>query len=253
MKKPQNKIGWCDGTLNPIKGLCKMNCEWHGIPCYATSYHKRFPDRQKIELRLDVFDKLDNIDPAVWFVSSTHEIFGDWIEDKWIDCILASCLDHSEHTFLFLTKNPKRAVTYPFPNNCWLGVSMTTIFEMWRYSTLQDKVLVSDANHTFVSLEPLLGMFQKGNFDWFGFHPEWIVAGALSQGHRPVKKYLPSPLWISELVRMCSDWKIPLYLKNNLLIQERPRFQKDKNASKKPSYLVEKYKVEKEVMNRDNL
>ncbi len=34
----KTKIPWCDYTINPVKGLCPMACEY----CYARKMYKRF-------------------------------------------------------------------------------------------------------------------------------------------------------------------------------------------------------------------
>lgn len=79
------------------------------------------------------------------------DLFGSWVPDEWIEEVFAACERAPQHTYLFLTKNPKRYLTLagklPAKANMWYGTTATTPDEnfFWR-----------GALHTFVSIEPIL-------------------------------------------------------------------------------------------------
>lgn len=58
------------------------------------------------------------------FTCSMGELFGDWVEQKWIDDILDAVRDAPQWNFLFLTKNPKRLVDIEWPENAWVGTTV---------------------------------------------------------------------------------------------------------------------------------
>src|SRR3990172_4376980 len=74
------------------------------------------------------------------------------IPADWIKKILQVVKDNPQHTFQFLTKNPERYLPFHFPENCWLGTTVTSEKDSFRLEPLRQK-----GNFTFVSFEPLLG------------------------------------------------------------------------------------------------
>ncbi len=157
----KNSIGWCDYTINPIKGLCPMDCKDNqGKPyCYARRIYKRFKLDETI--RFDVvgyyaadwgIKKLKT--PSKIFVGSTMELFGDWVEPRWLDVVFQVTRRYPQHTFIFLTKQPQNLIKFsPYPENCWIGVSATnqTMIDFAMPYLAKIK-----ANVKFLSLEPLL-------------------------------------------------------------------------------------------------
>jgi protein gp37 len=78
-----------------------------------------------------VFEPLENVPrPKRVFVGSTMELFGDWVKDEWMDIILHDAKRLVLHTFIILTKKPENLIKWsPFPDNCWVGVSVT---DYWK-------------------------------------------------------------------------------------------------------------------------
>ena len=121
---PKTKIEWCDFTINPVKGLCPVDCKDNQGKsyCYARAMYKRFKWNPEIRFEWNFTPPRK---PSKIFVGSTMELFGEWVPDGWMRTILKFCSQWPEHTFLFLTKQPQDLTKFKFPDNCWVGVSAT--------------------------------------------------------------------------------------------------------------------------------
>ena len=127
------------------------------------------------ETRLTAPDKKK---PLNIFVCDMADLFGDWIPKTWIWEVIHTCIRCPQHTFMFLTKNPKRYAEFEFPGNCWLGSTMTTSYTSY--------LSMSKTNRIFVSIEPILtGGFESINFS----NVDLIIIGADSTpGAKPPKR-----------------------------------------------------------------
>lgn len=122
--------------------------------------------------------------PKTIFVQSMGDLFGDWVSGIYILEVIKFCTERPQHTFMFLTKNPARYLLFDFPENCWLGWSITTGGGFGLVSMV-------NMNKVFLSIEPLLGSFDKINF--YGI--DLIIIGADST---PGAK--PPPLeWVKSI------------------------------------------------------
>jgi len=134
----------------------------------------------------------------------------DWnsadVETSWLEEIIEKMRECRQHTFQILSKRPKRYARFVYPENVWLGASMSTTYEAYRVLEL-DKVL--GRNIKFVSIEPI---HEQIDF-WFS-KVDWIIVGA-ETGHR-VGKIVPKKEWIEALVFNAKEEGIPIFLKNNL-------------------------------------
>jgi protein gp37 len=216
MNNAKNTIGWCDYTINPIKGLCKGGCNY----CYARKIYKRFKLDERIKLVLSVFDEIAKLKKqSRIFVCSTHDVMGPWIPDDWIEAIINRADMYPQHTFQFLTKYPARYSYFEFPENCWLGVTDTG----GNTHPLDAFAEVIKPNIKFISFEPLL----KPLVTNIPCDVDWIIIGALTGGGIGCG---PDDLMIDEIVGEARNAKIPIYMKDNLkqhywreLIREFPR------------------------------
>lgn len=247
-KQGKNGIEWCDATWNPVTG-CLHGCEY----CYARRIAERFVPKEKDNwddctqpgnglheirrknsnggqfkygfaptlhsYRLGEPARIKK--PQKIFVCSMADLFGDWVPDEWIREVFDACERAPWHTYLFLTKNPKRyrklAGHGDLPPQHWYGYTLTGIeqrpeqlYSNWR---------------TFVSLEPLLGMPDME----FLRHDNtlWVILGA-ETGNRK-GNVVPKREWIQDIVDQCRDAWVPVFMKNSLkdiwgapLIQEWP-------------------------------
>ncbi len=216
-------IEWCDMTWNPVWG-CRNNCEY----CYARRIAKRF--WRQIALANKFFGvsrddpgfrranretrkSLKNFEP-VWlyrnfekeFPKKPSRIFVNSMSDinfwrpEWMAAVIRRIKEHTEHTFLFLTKFPGILSFYDFPENCWLGVSCpgTPTEEMIRWAMLCK-------NRHFVSIEPLM---EEPYLDWLEFM-NWVIVGGLTP--KPVHK----SDWVERIVYQCINDHVPVFVKNN--------------------------------------
>jgi protein gp37 len=136
------------------------------------------------------------------------DLFGDWVPAEWINEVLKTVKETPWHTFLFLTKNPKRYLEFQFPNNCWLGITLTG--EEPTFQVAERSIILSDIkNVKFVSYEPLL---KKPKC--FPNNIDWLIIGGLTP--KPVHENE----WVKELIDLLRISEIPIFLKDNLKYPE---------------------------------
>jgi len=233
----KNKIGWCNMTWNPVWG-CLNNCEY----CYARKVAKRFWKKvYEIEFQYyykkhptwawtgdqylgmkrfkptfleSQFDKKFPKKPQRIFVGSMSEI-AFW-EREWVEKVIEKVKQYPQHTFQFLTKYPSAYQKYEFPDNCWLGVTLTENYEYGepgRWDFWQFKQYNKN-NLKFVSFEPLL---KRMNLIYYlnleGI--DWVIIGAETWNRKG--KIIPRLDWVLEIVRYCEHNKIPVYIKDNVI------------------------------------
>ena len=160
--------------------------------------------------------------PSKIFVCSMADLFGDWVPREWIEKILITAIRNPQHTFQFLTKNPKRLKDFnPWPKNCWVG---TTVTNQTDADERLPWLLQVEAPVRFVSHEPLLGPTDVMPWipgPWPMNEPmpthnnyvSWAIVGAMT-GPGAVK---PKPEWVQGLVEQYRAAGVPVFLKNNLL------------------------------------
>lgn len=210
----KTKIEWCDYTWNPIKGICQMGCSY----CYAKKIYQRFkwdPTPRLDEKELTTFwNKPIPIGSKI-FVCSTHELFGEWVTEKWIESILIVIAKWQIYIFQILTKNPFRARFFNFPKNVWLGTTITGKFDYSRLYWL----LKSNAKIKFVSFEPLLSSICLSGDHLFPKElkqVDWIVIGGLTGSRKMNCETHPEMKeWIDEIVAFAREHNIPVFIKDN--------------------------------------
>jgi len=163
--------------------------------------------------------------PSKIFVCSSGDLFGMWVNKEWIESVLDVVKLHPQHTFQFLTKNPRRYAEFSFPENCWLGTSvdgtertMRNLAWLVEYATRNGK-----KNRLFVSFEPLLeNVYPKlathENGIAFG-KLDWIIVGADSNTGA---EHPPSE-WGELLVRKARMMGIPVWVKDNYFGMEKTK------------------------------
>ena len=212
----KESIGWCDMTLNPIKGRCKGGC-WY---CYYSGKRgmlNRFKMDDQTRLETGVFWPLPDKSKRI-FLCSTHDLFGSWIPTKWRDSIFYEIEWNPQHTFQILTKFPEN-IDRKMPHNVWLGVTVTNNGDMIKTWRLGRK----EARLKFMSIEPI---FERIDPYMIHYSCNWIIVGRLTgYGH----EYDPKKEWIEEIVWKARERDVPIFIKDNLkeiwgtnLIQEFP-------------------------------
>lgn len=211
----KTKIEWCDYAINLVKGLCPMACDY----CYARRMYKRYKWNPEITFDAAVWNDVAKIKkPSRVFVGSTMELFGEWVKREWMEYIFKLVKFYPKHTFIFLTKQPQNLAKWsPFPENCWVGVSVTNCIQYANALTGLGQI---KATVKFISFEPLLERIFADN--WGSDIPRltlqltginWLIIGQQT----PVsKKTEPKLGWIKEIVEAAEKAKIPVFLKDNL-------------------------------------
>ena len=149
----------------------------------------------------DLFD--DAIDPGGWQANA-------WtLRARIFNTIRLS----PQHRFLFLTKQPQNLAKWsPFPDNCWVGVSVT---DSSRFAMSLAHLQDVKAKVKYISFEPLLGPIRAQPFSlswWLKFSGiNWLIIGAQT---KPTVR--PDIGWVKEIVAAADAAGIPVFLKNSL-------------------------------------
>jgi protein gp37 len=204
----KTKIDWTTWTWNPITG-CLHGC-WF---CYAAKIPVRFPKRFPNGFNPTfwperLYEPWELKKPSKIFVCSIADIFAAWTPEKWRDLVLESIkLCPVKHIFQLLTKNPERIPDIQFPDNVWIGCTVTQPSEL----DLIDSIKKVKAKVRFASFEPLLGPINMLDLARLrGL--EWAIIGKLT-GSRKVQL---RPEWVYDLVDTMTVAGVPVFMKNNL-------------------------------------
>ncbi|MCP4573309.1 MAG: DUF5131 family protein [bacterium] len=228
-------IEWCvskDGspgfTWNPSTGCLgpggTVDSPKRCQGCYAASIQARWGKTDLARGFMPEFHEGRLTEPArrrkptAIFTCSMADLWGDWVPAKWIRAVLKVALECERHTFIFLTKNPKRYIGFgPFPHNVWIGATTRTQQE---YSRAADALAEVEAAVRFVSVEPMLGRLYdlhratppgSGRPGW---KPDWVIIGDLTRSGRPLGKAKDE--WVSALTADARRHKIPVFHKDSL-------------------------------------
>ncbi len=215
----KTNIEWCGYTINPVKGLCPVDCKDNQGKsyCYARRMYKRFKWNPELDFDASVFNDLPKMKPgSKVFWGSTFELFweGEAVMAGWMRFVFEAVKRHPELTHIFLTKRPENLIKWsPFPPNCWVGVSATLpeqirlAFKYLHYG-VQAKV-------KFVSFEPMLGMILPFESKWFtASGVNWVIIGQQT----PVSlKTMPKIGWVEDIINAADKVNIPIFLKDNLI------------------------------------
>lgn len=176
----KTEIEWCDYTWNPVTG-CNHGCKY----CYARKIAMRFTGHFNPEFHSKRLLEKFPVKPSKIFVCSMADLFGDWVQDDWINQILEIVKINYKHTFMFLTKNPKRYSEFIFPENCILGITINTKNDLFKLQYFKKE------NNSFLSIEPLLDDFTEVDFSMI----DLVIIGAMT-GQNSIK---PKTEWINSI------------------------------------------------------
>jgi protein gp37 len=173
--------------------------------------YKRFKWNPELYRDVLAFMGIEKLKPSRIFVGSTMELFGDWIEPNWMLDIFDIVKRFPRHTFIFLTKQPHNLIKWsPFPENCWVGVSVTD-------ANQQSKAYIGlkpiQSSVKFISYEPLLdNVYMEPQF-LKDAGISWVIIGQQT----PVNaKTMPHIQDIQRIMENTEQANIPIFLKNNL-------------------------------------
>lgn len=194
----KTKIEWCDATWNPVWG-CKNECPY----CYARRMAKRRGESFEPHWKEKNFQRSMPKEPSRIFVNSMSDIW--FWTTNWTMKVLRRIREYPQHSFLFLTKAPEVYGLYAWPNNCWLGVTITNQAMMNHLADLIFETTWDETNKIFFSLEPLLEKITPY------VNPDWLIVGA-ETGNRK-GKVIPKREWIDNL----ADLGMPIFMKDSLI------------------------------------
>ena len=248
------KISWADKTWNPISGCSKISegCQH----CYAERMSKRLAGRcgyDKINPFQVTLHPGKMHEPMHWrkpsriFVCSMGDLFHDYVEEMDILTMFAVMAETPHHTYMVLTKRPKRMkeilTSRTIANDVWLmtatGINderpIWPLPNVWLGVTAENQaraderipiLLQTPAAKRFVSVEPMLGAvdltqwirevpvhpglcFHGGRY---GSTPklDWVICGGeTGPGARPLH-----PDWVRSLRDQCKVADTPFFFKS---------------------------------------
>jgi protein gp37 len=152
--------------------------------------------------------------PAKIFAVDMGDLFGKWVPAEWIEQVIKVIRDNPRHTFQLLTKNPKGAMGWDFPDNVWLGTSIDTQSRVKAIEPL----LETTTRVKFISFEPLLEPIdiRLNDIDWI------IIGGQTRPAFHPPRE------WVDALMGQARSLGVPVFLKDNIgwaeeeLVRELP-------------------------------
>jgi len=250
----KSMIEWTDEVWNPVTGCSKVSpgC----ANCYAERMSKRlagrcgYPIDNPFRVTLHP-DKID--DPLKWkkprriFVNSMSDLFHEDVPFEFIRAVWVVMVTHRHHTYMVLTKRPKRMLEFfnwmaaqefkieTYRNNIWLGVSIENqVVANERIPLL----LQAPVTVRFISAEPLLGpvniakylphdapkaykllskFYGPSGFDSTGSQLEistirgldWVIVG----GESGSRARLMHPDWVRSLRDQCQTANVPFFFK----------------------------------------
>ena len=218
------EIEWARWTWNPVTG-CKHNC----LYCYARDIGNRIykegfkPTFRPERLAAPANTKLPK-NPALRdrgvFVCSMADLFGDWVPNGWIELVLNEVRNNKQWDFIFLTKNPKRLLTFDFPDNAWLGA---TVDIQSRVEITESVFKRLKAKIKFISCEPLMEKLTFSTLEMI----DWLIIGGLSETSKASDRQ-PKWEWVEALLWKARKSNAAVYFKPNLKVRPR-EYPKDEN------------------------
>lgn len=231
---------YCYNTVKataPLNRFYKKNRgretgELHGVTPREGNYPYGF-DPTYYRYRLE--EPMHRKKASTIFVANAADIFGEWVPNYIIHCILDVIKHCPQHTFILLTKNYGRLFEFEFPDNVWVGMSWEWGDRLW---CSMERI---KAKTKFISFEPLHSgwEYDKDGEDGYLRYPayssfligtDWVIIGS-ETGPR-TEQMRPKREWVMTLVKLAQDQGIPVWMKNNLapevfdkkeLIQELPK------------------------------
>jgi protein gp37 len=191
-------VDWAWWTWNPVTG-CLHDCAY----CYARDiairlYPEKFeptfhPKRLKAPHHTKVPAEAEtDIRARSVFVCSMADLFGKWVDQEWIDLVLAEVRAAPQWNFLFLTKFPQRLASIDWPDNAWVG---TTVDKQYRVDIAEKAFRDVKAPVKWLSCEPLLEDLTFSRLELF----DWVVMGGQSESTQ-TPAFQPPWAWVQHLL-----------------------------------------------------
>jgi protein gp37 len=182
--------------------------------CYARRFDKEMkptfhPNRLNEPLKLK--------EPSMIFVVNTGDLFGEWVQKEWIDKVLDVIRQCPQHTFQLLSKNPIRYRQFEYPDNVWLGTTITKQSEMLRASILSS---IAYEGIKYISFEPLMGNINIVPSVLEGIN--WAIVGAETYKNSHTPRFeIEAKRYGGYLIPQLREMKIPIFIKSNMKWNEK--------------------------------
>jgi len=141
------------------------------------------------------------------------EFFGDWVPTDWQREIFNVIRANYQHRFYFLTKQPWNVAKFsPFPDNCWVGVTVCDKQMAWHASWYYFRLII--AKLKFISFEPLLEDVMEMTLPFGGDlipQADWVIIGSQTKPYNP-----PKMEWVQAIVEAADEAGVPVFQKDNL-------------------------------------
>lgn len=231
----KTRIRWAEASWNPMSGCIQLSpgCDH----CYALTFAERMRGSPAYPVGFDPMVRERRLDePRRWkeprriFVNSMSDLhLGAWPTEL-LDRVYDTMLDVDRHTYMILTKRPRRMRDYligkdgrfydtfslpapesylarrnlsALPAHIWLGATI----ELDLYTFRADVLREIPVPIRFLSLEPLLGPLPSLDLAGIG----WVIVGGESgKGYRPMDH-----TWARDLRDRARANGIPFFFKQS--------------------------------------
>ena len=245
-----------NGRLKPLY-LANVNYpeqeRYQRVPFYPRFWNERLKEltRRNDMLWVDDIERTrarpKNTKPIGIFLCDMGDLFGIGVPREWTEKILDEVWDNKGYDrFYVLTKQASRLPEFsPFPENCWVGVTATSIK---MFVDACNNLLHVKAKVIYLSLEPLLEWDIDPDIlyqDLTAQQINWVIIGACTGTLNELKplalKYpelslmpygvhdpelpftrgkkwtlQPKTEWVQKIALACTKTHISLFLKDNL-------------------------------------
>lgn len=191
MKKQKKMFDCITKTWNPLGGVCPHNC----VYCWA----KKLAERRKLTKYTGKYRLIEkelhrkfNKDDFV-FVCDMLDLFAHNVPAQYIIKILNIIEQHSDATFLLLTKNPARYMEFNIPPNCICGTTIETDLYPNRVSHALPPLVrvwaLRQLKHPrkMVSIEPIMRFTPAFSLLIASIRPEFVYIGRDNYGNNLIE------------------------------------------------------------------
>ena len=144
------------------------------------------------------------------FVCDMGDLFGIGIPHAWTKAVMDAIKTRPNCRFYLYTKQYENLPLWsPFPENCYVGVSVTANGDMTRALIALSNI---KASVRFISFEPLLGQIGFNDHMSIEGIVDWVIIGAQTK-----PKVMPRWEWVREIIEAADKANIPVFVKYSLL------------------------------------